>query len=281
MPKLVDYPCKHNDYKGLPINKFQEAGIDIPAAYCSAEKIVEMSKVADFHYFPLDPVLEAENLGALIKMDANPLGPRKDADLITNVAQLADLPKLDPTKGRYAQTLAAVKELNASGHKAYFEIRGPFTILSGLGDIITVLMGWRKNAETIDAFFSALIDGLCDCAVAARDAGAGVIYYSDGPGSLQVLGPKYAKKVVESFTVPFLKELDRRLDDDSIVYLCPKTAFQLAGCDAAEWKKLQLGETMPYSKACEVAKGKVRFLGQRCFKNADMDVSVINYLELK
>lgn len=281
MAKLIDYPCKHNEYKGLPIDKFIEAGIEIPASYNIADKLVEMARLEDFHYFPIDPVLEAENLGALIKMDQSPLGPRKDSDIITDITMLKDLPKLDPAKGRYAETLKAVCMLNEEGHNAYFEIRGPFTVLSGLGDIMTVLMGWRKHPEVLEAFFQNLIEGLCDCAMAAREAGAGIIYYSDGPGSLQVLGPKYARKVVESFTVPFLKELDSRLDSESVVYLCPKTAFQLVGCDAAQWKKLDLGETMTYRDACNAAKGKVRFLGQRCFKNDGIEVCSINYLELK
>ena len=281
MAKLIDYPCKHNAYSGLPIDKFIEAGLEIPASYGNSDTIVEIARVADLHYFPLDPVLEAENMGASIKMDDSPLGPRKADDLITDVTQLADLPELDPSKGRYAETLKAVCRLNEAGHRAYFELRGPFTVLSGLGDIMTVLMGWRKHPDVIESFFNSLINGLCNCAAAAAEAGAGIIYYSDGPGSLQVLGPKYTKKVVEAFTVPFLKELDRRLDKDIVVHLCPKTSFQLAGCDAAEWKKLKLDEALPYDKACEAAKGKVRFIGQRCFKSEDIMVNNINYLELK
>lgn len=186
MAKLIDYPCKHNAYSGLPIDKFIEAGLEIPASYGNSDTIVEIARVADLHYFPLDPVLEAENMGALIKMDDSPLGPRKADDLITDVTQLADLPELDPSKGRYAETLKAVCRLNEAGHRAYFELRGPFTVLSGLGDIMTVLMGWRKRPDVIESFFNSLINGLCNCAAAAAEAGAGIIYYSDGPGSLQV-----------------------------------------------------------------------------------------------
>lgn len=88
------------------------------------------------------------------------------------------------------------------------------------------------------------------------------------------------KQIVESFTVPFLKALDEKLDKDCVVHLCPKTSFMLVGCEKAGWQRLELDKPMPYIDACMAAKGKVRFLGQRCRKDDKIEVSHINYLKL-
>ena len=78
-------------------------------------------------------------------------------------------------------------------------MHGPITIINGLSDMMKILMGWRKQPETMDAFFALIARGLVNYALAAREAGARVIYYTDSPGSLNILGPKYAKQVTENF----------------------------------------------------------------------------------
>ncbi len=278
MAKLIDFKCKYAEYSGISKEKASEKGLSLPESYFHAEQIAKLA--GSQAVLPFDPVLEAENLGAKIKFDDSSLGPRKEADIVTKIDQLKDLPELDVSSGRLAETLKAVKIINAEGGNATVEMHGPITIINGLSDMMKILMGWRKQPETMDAFFALIARGLVNYALAAREAGARVIYYTDSPGSLNILGPKYAKQVTENFTVQFLKALDERLDQDCVIHLCPKTSFLLAGCEKAKWKKLALEETMAYKDACEAACGKVRFLGQRCRKDDKIKVSVINYLEL-
>lgn len=278
MAKLIDFKCKYAQYSGITKDWAAEKGVTLPQCYMSADQIVKLA--GDQAVLPFDPVLEAENLGARIKFDDSSLGPRKEEDIITKIDQLKDLPELDVTKGRLAETLKAIAMINERGGTATVEIHGPITIINGLADIMKILMGWRKHPEIMDEFFTLLIRGLVGYALAARAAGAQIIYYTDSPGSLNILGPKYAKQVTENFTLPFLKALDETLDKDCIIHLCPKTSFLLAGTEKARWEKLYLEETMEYPDACRAAAGKVRILGQRCRKDCNIKVNVINYLKL-
>lgn len=278
MAKLIDYKCKYAAYSGLSREDAEAKGLRLPDALCSAEQIAKLA--GNDAVLPFDPVLEAENLGASVTLDDSPLGPRKAEDVVTSMDQLAALPRLDINKGRLAETLAALRLINENGGNATMEIHGPVTILNGLADIMMILVKWRKNPEIMVEFFSKLAEDLSDLAAAVHRAGAKVIYYTDSAGSLDILGPKYSRQITEGFTVPFLKLADEKLDPDCVLHLCPKTSFLLAGCEKAQWKKLQLDCSMPYDDACLAACGKVRVLGQRCRKDTDLSVSSINYLEL-
>lgn len=278
MARLIDYKCKYAAYSGLSREDAEAKGLRLPDALCSAEQIARLA--GSGAVLPFDPVLEAENLGASVTMDDSPLGPRKATDVITSIEQLSDLPRLDVNKGRLSETLAALKLINDGGGSATMEIHGPVTILNGLADIMMILVKWRKHPDIMADFFHKLAEDLSDLAAAVRRAGARVIYYTDSAGSLDILGPKYARQITEDFTVPFLKLADEKLDPDCVLHLCPKTSFLLAGCEQAQWKKLRLDRAMPYEEACLAACGRARVLGQRCRKDTDLSVSVINYLEL-
>ncbi len=278
MAKLIDYQCRYAEYSGISEEAARAKGLSLPEAYFSGEQIAALA--GENPVLPFDPVLEAEAMGAKIKFDASPLGPRKEEDIVTKIDQLAELPVMDITKGRLSETLKAVRLINQSGSSASIELHGPVTIVNGVSDLMKILMGWRKKPEIMDAFFAKVSEGLVNLALAARDAGCRVIYYTDSPGSLNILGPKYARQITENFTVPFLTELDARLPEDCVIHLCPKTSFLLAGCEKAQWKKLQLPQPMLYKDACLFACGKVRILGQRCRKAENITVTCINYLEI-
>ena len=278
MAKLTDFNCRYAEYRGMTAEDAQAMGLSLPDAYLHGETIARL--IPKNGVLPLDPVLEAENLGALIKLDDSPLGPRKAEDAISGIEQLSEIGELDPQRGRLMETLKAVELINQSGGSATIEMHGPIPVITGLTDMMKVLVGWRKHPEVLDTFFQKLIDGLTKYACAARKAGCQVLYYTDSPGSLNILGPKYAKQITESFTVPFLKALDEQLDSQCVVHLCPKTSFLLTGFEKARWKTLPLNETMAYTDACRAACGRVRFLGQRCRKDKDIQVDRIHYLEL-
>ncbi|MBR5315743.1 MAG: hypothetical protein IKU44_03035 [Firmicutes bacterium] len=279
MAKLIDYHCRYADYSGMSKDDAAAKGLSLPEAYCIAEQIALLA--GPQAVLPFDPIVEAEAMGAKVKMDDSPLGPRKDEDIVTSIEQLLDLTPMNFEEGRLAETLKALKIINDNGGEATFEIQGPVTIINGVADIMKVLIGWRKKADVMEQFFGRLVEDLVELAVRVNQCGCKIIYYTDSPGSLDILGPKYAKQITEGFTVPFLKAIDEKLPADCVIHLCPKTSFLLAGCEKAQWKKLHFDQPIPYKTACEAACGKVRVLGQRCRKAADIQVSCINYLELE
>ena len=279
MAKLIDYRCRYTEFHGMSKDDAATKGLSLPEAYCHADQIVQLAGMQAV--LPFDPVIEAEAMGAKVKMDDSPLGPRKAEDIVTSIDQLLDLSPMNFEEGRLAETIKAIKIINDAGGDATFELEGPFAIINGVSDIMRILMGWRKKGDIMNAFFDRVSADLVELACRVYDAGARVIYYTDSSGSLDILGPKFARQITENFTVPFLKALDEKLPSDCVIHLCPKTAFLLAGCEKAQWKKLHFDQPMPYSQACKAACGKVRILGQRCRKAKDFNVSCINYLELE
>lgn len=279
MAKLIDYHCRYAEYHGMSKEDAAAKGLSLPEAYCHAEQIALLA--GQQAVLPFDPVVEAEAMGADVKMDDSPLGPRKGKDIVTSVDQLLELPAMNFESGRLAETIKAIKIINDSGGDATFELEGPVAIINGVADIMRILMGWRKKGDVMNAFFDRVAADLVELALHVYDAGARVIYYTDSAGSLDILGPKYARQITENFTVPFLKMLDEKLPADCVIHLCPKTSFLLAGCEKAQWNRLHLNQPMPYKEACRAACGKVRILGQRCRKAADINVSCINYLTLE
>ncbi|MGF6375852.1 uroporphyrinogen-III decarboxylase [Clostridiales Family XIII bacterium PM5-7] len=280
MNKLIDFHCRYAEFSGISKEVTDAHGLIIPDAYKTAADIAKLAIATNTHVLPFDPVLEAENIGGLVKYDESNLGPRKAEDIVTSIDELAALPLIDVTKGRLSETINALSILRENGIDATAELHGPITVINGVADIMKILMGWRKKPEIMDAFFQHMIVGLVDYAKALKQVGCNVIYYTDSPGSLDIIGPKYAKQLVEGFTVPLLKALSEALGDDCLVHLCPKTSLMLAGFEKAQWKKLTLDQPMPYQEACQFAVGKINIAGQRCRKDTNLEVSVINYLEL-
>ena len=279
MAKLMDYRCRYNEYHGMSKDDAAAKGLSLPEAYCHADQIAKLAGMQAV--LPFDPIIEAEAMGAKVKMDDSPLGPRKAEDIVTSIEQLLDLSPMNFEEGRLAETIKAIKIINDAGGDATFELEGPFAIINGVADIMRILMGWRKKGDVMNAFFNRVSADLVELAMRVYDAGARVIYYTDSSGSLDILGPKYARQITENFTVPFLKALDEKLPSDCVIHLCPKTSFLLAGCEKAQWHRLHFDQSMPYKEACKAACGKVRILGQRCRKAEDFNVSCINYLELE
>jgi len=87
---------------------------------------------------------------------------------------------------------------------------------------------------------------------------------------------------VEMFTYPLLKTMDKIINEEIIIVLCPKTTFSLLGTDKAVWKDVSLGGPSNYEEGCIKAIGLAKFVGQTCMKNKDFQLKdgVIKTLEL-
>lgn len=287
MAKLIDYKCRYSEFTGISSEFVAALGFQLPDVYKEAEGIAAMAaairKAHDnvFCIPSFDPVIEAENMGADIKFDESNLGPRKNTEIITTLEELLALPKLDVTKGRLAETLKACEILKAQGEKVAIEVHGPFAIINGVMEIQTVLMQWRKKADLVQQIFEKFKDDLVPLFLAAREVGCDMLFYTDAPGGLNIMGPKYTKQIVDWFTYPMVKELEEKLDKDAILHLCSKTAFALAGCDKAVWEKYSIEKEMKYGEACLLEEAHGKILGQRCRKEENFLIrSHINYLKL-
>lgn len=269
MAKLIDFKCRYADYRGVTPEYAASLGLKLPDLYLNAEDMVKLAlkikgdKNSNFCKLPLDTCVEAENLGAMIKYDESPLGPRKLSDILNETEEVLNLPALDPSKGRMAEILKACQMLIEQGETVALEIRGIFDILNSLMDIQKVFMTCAMKQDVMKQVCDKIRSDLIIYFLAAEKAGCNLFFYSDSSGGLNIIGPRYGKKMVDWFTYPLMKELSDVLSEKSIVHMCPKTAFMLVGCDKAKWKEEGLTEEMDYLSAYK-NNPKVRFTGQKC-----------------
>ena len=272
MPKLVDFKCQYADFMGVTPEYAEALGLKLPDLYLKAEDMVVLAKEikkernSTFCKLPFDTCAEAENLGAIIQYDESPLGPRKQSDLVNDTEEILKLPAMDPTRGRMAEILRACQLLTEKGETVALGIRGFFDILNSLMDIQKVFMTAAMKPDVMMRVCDKIRKDLIIYFLAAEKAGCSLFFYSDSTGGLNIIGPRYGKKMVEWFTYPLIKELSEVLSATSLVHLCPKIAFMLAGCDKAGWKEEETHGEEDFLEAYQL-NPKIRFTGQRCNRN--------------
>lgn len=286
MPKLVDFKCQYADYMGITPKYAETLGMKLPDLYLNAEDMVTLAmeikkeRKSSFCKLPLDTCVEAENLGAIIRYDESPLGPRKQSDLLNDTEDILNLPAIDPTKGRMAEILRACRLLTERGETVALGIRGFFDILNSLMDIQKFFMTAAMKPDVMARVSEKIRKDLIVYFLAAEKAGCSLFFYSDSTGGLNIIGPRYGKKMVEWFTYPLMKELSEVLSPGSLVHLCPKVAFMLVGCGKANWKEETTHGEEDFLEAYR-ANPEIKITGQRCNRNLNEKVgSRVYHLEM-
>jgi uroporphyrinogen-III decarboxylase len=285
---MKDYICKDNTFTGISKEFASENGLSLPKLYQNAEDLFKVSALIQrqennpFCVLPFDPSLTAEAKGADIKLDDSNLGPRKNKDTIFEVEDLLKLPEMNIYEGRINETLKAVSLLKEKGYPAAIEITGPFSIINGFMDIQKFLMAFRKKEDVIREILYKLNFDLVNLFIEAKKAGSDVIFYTDSSVGTSLIGPKFMRQVLEWSTLPLLDDLDKRLPEDTLIYLCPKLTFALTDNNFIRWGKLPLEADIPYGEALINSVGKIRFSGNTCRKQlGKIARGSLPYFELK
>ncbi|WP_206458037.1 uroporphyrinogen decarboxylase family protein [Anaerovorax sp. IOR16] len=271
MAKLIDFKCQYADFRGVTPEYAASLGLKLPDLYLNAEDMVKLAlKIKEdnnssFCKLPLDTCVQAENLGGKIKYDDSPLGPRKDIDILNDTEEVLNLPAIDPSKGRMAELLKACQMLIEQGETVALEIRGIFDMLNSLMDIQKVFMTCAMKQDVMKKVCDRIRSDVVTYFLAAEKIGCNLFFYSDSSGGVNIIGPRFGKKMVEWFTYPLMKELSEVLSEKTIVHMCPKVSFMLVGSGKAKWKAEEIPEETDYLSAYK-NNPNVRFTGQRCNK---------------
>ncbi len=273
MGEIKDFNCTYDNSVGISGEVTEGLGLTFPDAYLHADTMAKLSKAlkdhdgAGFCELPFCHTVEAEALGGIINYGNDKTGPRAKEYIYTDVEELLNLPEMDLTTGRIHEVLLACQELHEKGEHVVLEVSGPFTILNVLIDARYVFKGMRKKPEIMKEVFWKLGREVLRLIDEAKKYGVDMISYADSSGGVNILGPKMAEQVVEDFTYEFVKELETKADEKTIVLLCPKTTLALLGADKAELEEVELPEPMRYGEACIAMIGEVKVAGQMCIKN--------------
>ena len=286
MGKLVDFKCIYSEFSGLLKIDPEKYGLRVPDLYMNAEDMVKTILAtreeggAQLLRLPIDTIALAENLGATVIYDTSSTGPRKDKDVVASVREVLDLPPADPARGRMAEIMKGLRLLKEQGETPVFTVHGLFDTLNGLIDMQKIIMEFAMDPKLMQEVSDRIRQDIVTVCLAAEEAGARIITYSDGSGGLSVVGPRFAKKIVSTFLYPLMKELDEKLSPDTKVQMCPKMSFMLTGCDKAEFKKTDADPEKSWLENV-LSDPEVRFTGNVC--NRDIDSRAggkLVYLEL-
>lgn len=288
MSKIVDFQCTYVNSVG--INKDAVKGLDLefPQAYKTWQGMAQLALAlkdydkTEFCELPFCHTVEGEALGGHVNYGDENAGPRGEDYICITAEELLDLSEIDYSKGRIAEVLKACQALQDKGEQVVLYISGPYTILNILMEPRHIFKIFRKKPEQMKLIFDKLQREMLRYVEAAQQAGVTMFSYGDSTGGLNILGPEMSAKTVELFTYPFFKRVETILGNETLLLLCPKTAFALLGTEKAVWQDIDLGAPINYFSACQKVVGKTKFVGQMCVKNREfvLQNGIVKTLEL-
>lgn len=277
MNEIQDFKCTYDNSAGIRDKITKDMPFQFPKAYLEHTSLARLSKALKEQdgslicEMPFDHTVEAEAMGASINLGDEHAGPRAKEYVCQSLEEVLMLPEIDFTKGRIREVLMACKTLAEEGEVVALEVSGPFTILGTLIDLKYVFRGMRKEPELVQKILKKIETELLRYVEQAEEYGVRYISYADPAGAVSIIGPKMAEQMVSLFTYDFLQKLQKRTKEDTLILLCPKTAFAMTGTGRARFVDVELEEEMTYQRACTMMRGNIKFTGQMCMKN-------VNYL---
>ncbi len=268
---IRDFPCTHLTESVEVL--LEHSALSVPAVHTEADAMaafaleVREKTRSPWCVLPFCHTVEVEALGAKVRYGDRKSGPRVAEYACRTIDDLLALPVLDPAEGRIAQVLEACRMLHEGGEQVVLEITGPFTLLGGLIDPAALFRALRKEPEKMETVFAHLQRCTLTYMQAAERCGASIISYADPTGGVNIIGPVLAERVAQTFTLPLLRAADRNLQADTLVHLCPKTAFVLQDTGLARNRRIDLSSVLDYGTGCCTVRGQVRFVGHGCIKN--------------
>ncbi len=273
MKNIRDYKCTISDSIEIDEDTIEKLNIVFPEVHTSWEAMSKVSKKikelegVQYCRLPFCHTVEAEALGGDINLGNEKYGPRASEYIYNSIDELLKMKDIDFTKGRINEVLLACKKLKDDGEFVILEISGPITILSTLIDIKYIFKGIRKEPELMVEIFNKLSNEILSYASKAIDIGVDILSYADSTGGVNILGPKMAEYMVDNFSYSFLHELEGLLNNNTMVYLCPKTTYSMIDTEKAVFKEIELGEKLIYIDGLKKIIDKTNFVGETCIKN--------------
>lgn len=273
MVGIKDFNCTYANSVGINAEVAKGLNVKFPDAYMYADAMARLSRAlkehdrAAFCELPFCHTVEAEAMGGKVNYGNDKAGPRAKEYICTAPEEILELSEIDFSIGRIHEVLLACRHLREEGEQVVLQVSGPFTILNLLIDARYVFKAMHKRPKLMKDVFFKLGKEILRFMEEAEKYGVELISYADSSGSVNIIGPKMMEQVVKDFTYDFLKRAEEFTNRNTMILLCPKTAFALLGTEKAEFKDIKLEETLCYGEACVRMIGSVKFAGQMCIKN--------------
>ncbi|AZV57045.1 uroporphyrinogen decarboxylase family protein [Clostridium sp. AWRP] len=274
----IDFKCIINTQEEIPEKVVKRTGINFPEAHTKAELIaklaIEIKKFynSTFSMVPFCRTVEAEALGANIKMGDSKIGPRVGKYAFSSIESFNNLKTIDLNKGRIAQVLKSVEVLKQQNERVVLNVQGPFTIMSSLIDPMLFYRAVRKNRDIVEKFMSVIVDSIVKIIEEGVKKGAQIISFGDSAGTLSILGPKMYKDYSGRYSFSVLKKIEGKLGN-SIIHLCGITSSSMDRIGFIKSIPIEVNKNITYGQAIDwIIKERkdVKIIGHNCIKKSNL-----------
>lgn len=278
MPEIRLFKCSYSNSVGISAEVTSGLGLDFPEAYTRSETMQKLALAvkehdgAAFCLLPFCRTVEAEAMGAEIKLGDGNTGPRAGKPVCDGLEAFLDLPEVDFSAGRIREVLDGCRALKAAGETVCLEITGPFTIMSSLMDAKQVYKTYRKKRGEMKAAFEKIASELLRYIEEGKEAGVDVFIFSDSAAAPDILGPQVTERYIEDFLAGFMKRAAAEMDGSCIFQICPKFAYALIDTGHAEMRACEQWDRKDYLEALLEMRGKASIAGQVCIKNVGVGI---------
>ena len=270
----VNFKCTSDNLEEIPQSIIESTGLKFPQAHTNKEDLSRLAQELKKYKndticrVPFCVTVEAEAMGANIKLGDEKNGPRVNEYGFKNVEELGNIEEIDLGKGMIKEVLDSVEYLRNENEVVALNVEGPFTIISSLIEPRIFYKAIRKNREIVDKFIKVIEDSIVKYILEGIKKGARIISYGDPVGALDIVGPKIYKEVSGKSTYNILKRIEGYLDN-CIIHLCGKTstAFEKIGLSKAE--AIEYHEKLTYGEAINdlLRNNKnIKIIGHSCIK---------------
>lgn len=276
MEYTIDFKCVLNTDEEIPQRVIEEVGVSFPKVHCCGEDMARLASAIReqnedlLAIMPFCLTVEAEALGADIKMGDDKVGPRVSNYAFKDIEDLKNIKPIDLNSKRISEVLKAVEILSKKGEKVALVVQGPFTIMSSLMDPRVFYKAVRKEKDTVEKFMQIVIDSIVSFIEVGVKKGAKVISFGDSSGTLDILGPKMYKDYSGRYSYEVLKRACQKLEG-SIIHLCGITSNSMEKGGFITSEAVEIGEGITYGEALKLVmedRKDIKIIGHNCLKKA-------------
>lgn len=274
MSDILKFKCLGEASQMIPESIINENGLsyeeihnDKRAMIIAAEKIKELN--ADFFYkLPFCSTIEADALGASIKLGDLNIGPRVNKYIFSSIDEMCCIGSFDFNRGRISTVLDAVETLSNNGKQVVLNIEGPFTVIASLIEPVEFYKALRKNKDMALSILKKIEDNVVEYMFEAVKRGVKIISYADPMGTIDILGPNIFKEFSAVSTINIIKRCEVFLNE-AVIHICGKLTSSLELLEFCKLKNIYFKGEMTYGEAIDKVlkvRSDVTLIGNSCMK---------------
>lgn len=274
----INFKCISDNLEEIPEKIVKETGVNFPNVHLDSKQMAVLAKaMKDYHgdnitTVPFCLTVEAEALGADIKMGDEKIGPRVGNYVFNSIEDLEKISLIDLSKERISEVLKAVDILKNDDETVALTVQGPFAIMSCLIDPRLFFKAVKKDKLSVDRFMETICDSIVMYIEEGVKRGAKIISFSDSTGTIDVLGPRMYKEYSGRYAYNILKKVENRLGN-SILHICGVTSMSMYKAGLLKLIPIEVEKDITYGDALSKIieeKSDVRIIGHYCLKKTSL-----------